>query len=261
MHETGIHQFPEKPEDKSPFVYAHNMSMWEYFQKNQDQRKYFDDYMAVRRLGLSTWHENFPFARELGPGAKRGPDAVLLVDVGGNWGHEVASFHEAHPNIPGRLILQDLPSMIETVRSRPPKDIELMSYDFFTEQPVKGKDTTVRHSLNGVDICCGSGARAYYFRNICHDWSDKHCETFLTMTAQAMEKGYSRLLIDDYVLPDVGAPIRGSAMDFLMMMFCSGIERTKRQWGSLLDRCGLEIVQIWGGRSDYEQVIEAQLKC
>lgn len=75
-----------------------------------------------------------------------------------------------------------------------------------------------------------------------------------------MEPGYSRLLIDEYVLPDTGAPIRGSSMDFLMMMFCSGMERTRHQWEVLLDSCGLEIVKIWGTRSDYEQVIEARLK-
>jgi hypothetical protein len=75
-----------------------------------------------------------------------------------------------------------------------------------------------------------------------------------------MEKGYSRILIDDYVLPNTKAPIRGSSMDLLMMMFLSGIERTERQWNTLLDRCGLEIVKIWKTRSDYESVIEAKLK-
>ena len=75
-----------------------------------------------------------------------------------------------------------------------------------------------------------------------------------------MEKGYSRILIDDYVLPNTGAPLRGSSMDFLMMMFCSGIERTVKQWEALLDKCGLEIVKIWKTRSDYESVIEARLK-
>jgi hypothetical protein len=75
-----------------------------------------------------------------------------------------------------------------------------------------------------------------------------------------MEKGFSRILIDDYVLPNTKAPIRGSSMDLLMMMFLSGIERTERQWNTLLDRCGLEIVKIWKTRSDYESVIEAKLK-
>lgn len=49
-------------------------------------------------------------------------------------------------------------------------------------------------------------------------------------------------------------------MDILMMMFCSGMERTKSQWVELLDRCGLEIVKVWAPRSDFEHVIETQLK-
>ncbi|KAI4097712.1 MAG: hypothetical protein LQ339_006691 [Xanthoria mediterranea] len=219
MHKTGVHQFPKDDTELSPFRYAHNgMHFFEYFDKTPEQRKYLDDYMAVRR------------------------DAVLLVDVGGSWGHELAAFARAHPDAHGRLILQDLPKVIEKVKGEaPPASVECMAYDFFTAQPIKG-------------------ARAYYFRNICHDWQDTTCEKILVNTAQSMERGYSRILIDEYVLPDTGAPIRGSSMDFLMMMFCSGIERTKRQWESLLDRCGLEIVQVWRTRSDYEQIIEAQLK-
>ena len=93
-----------------------------------------------------------------------------------------------------------------------------------------------------------------------HDWPDSDCINILTNTAKSMDKEYSRLLIDDYVLPNTGAPIRGSSMDFLMMMYASGIERTERQWESLLDACGLEIAKIWVTRSDYECVIEARLK-
>lgn len=75
-----------------------------------------------------------------------------------------------------------------------------------------------------------------------------------------MKMGYSRLLIDEYVLPNSGAPVRGASMDFLMMMYNSGMERTVRQWENLLDICGLEIVKIWLTRSDYEAVLEAKLK-
>lgn len=242
MHETGVHQFPKDPSEKSPLQYTFGVNFWEFFEKHPDQRKYFDDYMATRRVGLSTWFETFPMASHLCPDARMDPEAVLLVDVGGNYGHEITAFHKAYPDAPGRLVLQDLPSMIDKVCNETPHSgIECMPYDFFTPQPVKG-------------------ARAYYFRNICHDWSDEQCERLLTNTAKAMEPGYSRILIDEYVLPDTNAPVRGSSMDFLMMMFCSGMERTKHQWADLLDRCGLEIVKVWGARSDYEQVIEAQLK-
>ena len=105
-----------------------------------------------------------------------------------------------------------------------------------------------------------TGARVYYFRNICHDWSDEHCQTILTNTAKSMEKGYSRILIDDFVLPNTGAPLRGSAMDFLMMVYASGMERTRHQWETLLEASGLEMIKVWGEDSGYEQVIECQLK-
>ena len=75
-----------------------------------------------------------------------------------------------------------------------------------------------------------------------------------------MEKGYSRILIDDYVLPNTGASFRGPSMDFLMMMYASGIERTMRQWEELLKKSGLEIINVWGVESGHEQVIECQLE-
>ena len=75
-----------------------------------------------------------------------------------------------------------------------------------------------------------------------------------------MEKGYSRLLIDDFVLPNTGASLRGPSMDLLMMMYASGMERTMQQWERLLEMSGLEIIKVWGNDPDHEQVIECQLK-
>ena len=79
-------------------------------------------------------------ASQLGSGVSRDdPDAVLLVDVGGNWGHELRGFRKTHPEVPGRLILQDLPVMTEKFQGKPPEGIEVMTYDFFTPQPVQGE--------------------------------------------------------------------------------------------------------------------------
>ena len=160
MRQTGVHQFPTRPEDKNPFFYGHGLQFWDFFDKNPEHRKDFDEYMSARRKGHSLWYEMFPMASILGPDAKCDPEAALLVDVGGNKGHEVASFHEAHPDIPGRLILQDLPPMIERVREKALKGIELMPYDFFTPQPVQGK--WVSHlDLTGSTNTIGS----YYRRS------------------------------------------------------------------------------------------------
>lgn len=78
-------------------------------------------------------------AKVLGPNTRKDPEAVLLVDVGGNTGHEAVSFREKHPEVPGRLIIQDLPSMIDAVKKQGHhQDLELVQHDFFTRQPVKG---------------------------------------------------------------------------------------------------------------------------
>ena len=143
MHKTKIHQFPKRPDEQSPFEYAHKMMFFEFFDHDRDQRKYFDDYMAIRRQGLVVWHETFPMASQLGQGAKKDPDAMLLVDVGGGWGHDIQSFRKTHPDVPGRLILQDRPVMIEKFDNGAEHEgFEVMRYDFYTPQPIKGQITS-----------------------------------------------------------------------------------------------------------------------
>ncbi|KAK5400968.1 hypothetical protein LTR06_011090 [Exophiala xenobiotica] len=52
IHETGFYQFPAKSDEKSPFEYTHKSGFFEFFEKSRDQRKYFDDFMSIRREGL-----------------------------------------------------------------------------------------------------------------------------------------------------------------------------------------------------------------
>jgi hypothetical protein len=74
-----------------------------------------------------------------------------------------------------------------------------------------------------------------------------------------MDKDYSRLLINDYVLPDTGVDLHPALLDIMMMSLCSGLERTEKQWRALLDSIGLEIVKIWTSPGA-ESVIETKLK-
>lgn len=48
------------------------------------------------------------------------------------------AFRAKHPNVPGRLVLQDLSNVIDGIQHLDHK-IERMEYDFYTEQPVKGR--------------------------------------------------------------------------------------------------------------------------
>ncbi len=74
-----------------------------------------------------------------------------------------------------------------------------------------------------------------------------------------MRKGYSKLLIDEMVLPDTNVPPKGAFLDLSMMAIETGAERTSRQWHDLLASAGLRIEKIWPTAYGLEAVIEAEL--
>lgn len=75
-----------------------------------------------------------------------------------------------------------------------------------------------------------------------------------------MEKDYSILLINDYVVPGTGASIHTAAMDLQMMSLFAGVERTQSQWVNLLSLSGLSLSRVWHSRNGLESIIQATLK-
>ena len=98
-------------------------------------------------------------------------------------------------------------------------------------------------------------------RYILHDYSDSKCSEILKHVVDAMTPGYSKLLIFEFILPDVGAPLFPSLLDINMMALLSGMERTETQWKELLGSVGLEVVEFWKvDDPNIEGLIEAVLK-
>lgn len=93
-----------------------------------------------------------------------------------------------------------------------------------------------------------------------HDWSDEKCQTILRHITAVMEKGYSKLLIEDYILSDQNPAPRHTMTDMIVMVFCSGMERTKEMWTELLNSVGLDIVKFWTPDGDGLGIIEAELR-
>ncbi|KAE8391474.1 S-adenosyl-L-methionine-dependent methyltransferase [Aspergillus alliaceus] len=241
MRGPGIQQFADEPDAITLFKFAHGTDViFGLLEKNPEQKQAFDDYMAARRVGnLPQWFEIYPAAEKFA-NAHRDPSSSLMVDVGGGPGQELIRFKEKYPDTPGRLILQDLPLTLQRIEKLP-DGIEAMEYDFFTPQPVKG-------------------ARAYFLRDVLHNWSDAKSAQILSRVVEAMDPEYSTLLIDDYVLPDTGADLRAAEMDILMWLHTAGLERTVSQWKALFGKVGLELVQIWHSPRGSESVIEARVR-
>ena len=74
-----------------------------------------------------------------------------------------------------------------------------------------------------------------------------------------MAKGYSKLLINEYVVPDQGAHWVSTSLDMIMMASLSASERTEQRWRALLKSAGFEVVKIWTYEPGSESLIEAEL--
>ncbi|KAL2870602.1 S-adenosyl-L-methionine-dependent methyltransferase [Aspergillus lucknowensis] len=220
---------------RSPMRWAVGQSQFEWLAQRRHQQVLFNSYMLSRREGKLAWFDVYPMDRLMDPPLV--DESILLIDVGGNQGHDLNRFQKKYPDAPGRLILQDLPAVLA---GHTCEGIEVMPYNFMDLQPVKG-------------------ARTYYFRAIFHDWPDHVCHKILQNTVSAMDPAHSRIIIVDFVLPDTETPLLQASLDIQMMSIGAGAERSKRQWTELLHAVGLEIRGIWSSSPGMESVIEAGL--
>jgi len=97
--------------------------------------------------------------------------------------------------------------------------------------------------------------------SVLHDWTDDVCEKILQQIVGAMKPGYSKLLINENVIPNKGADWQATALDMMMMTLFASKERTLSEWRQLLEtpKLGLKIVNIWSSKHSQESLIECEL--
>ncbi|KAL8941855.1 MAG: hypothetical protein Q9216_001999 [Gyalolechia sp. 2 TL-2023] len=230
----------------SAFAYANGSEFWNHLNQTPTQSQIFNDFMATRREGRPNWYDVYPIDRELSPSQKIDTDIqeesdVLLVDVGGNRGHDLVNLRAKYPDLVGKMVLQDLPAVVAHASFGSEDGIAAMPHDFFQPQPIQH-------------------ARVYHFRAIFHDWPDSSCHQILAHIAAAMKPNFSKLLISEFVLSDTNTALFPATLDIQMMGLHAGMERSERQWRSLLESAGLEVAKIWQEVRGGEGVIEARLK-
>jgi hypothetical protein len=104
-------------------------------------------------------------------------------------------------------------------------DFNYLEHDMFTPQPVKG-------------------ARIYMVKHVLHNWPDNEALTILRNIATAMTPGYSKLWIQDSVVPDTRADKKVVALDIAMLGFHGALERNREQWTTLLGAAGFQIIDL-----------------
>lgn len=94
---------------------------------------------------------------------------------------------------------------------------------------------------------------------IIHDWSDEHSRKILTNVKDAMKSGYSKLLINEFVMPSFQPPSRATGLDLQMMVKVASAERTADMFRELLESVGLRMVKVWEHPESFPSIIEAEL--
>lgn len=99
--------------------------------------------MSAYHQGRPSWmdHDFYPVKDSLLGLMKAGPNAVLLVDIGGGLGHDLQEFHRKHPTAPGRLIVQEKADVIQQIPDKMGR-IEYMTHDFFYRATYQRYDLT-----------------------------------------------------------------------------------------------------------------------
>ncbi|MCJ1317167.1 hypothetical protein MMC15_002490 [Xylographa vitiligo] len=210
--------------------------MFHYYQTHPAEGASFDHVMGGVMANQARWVDIFPSQTLLD--TDRGGASPLVVDVGGNIGHDIEKFRKTHPETAARLYLEDLPQVV--ARSECPDSVHKLGYDFFTPQPIKG-------------------ARAYYMHGVLHDWSDEPARKILEMQKDALAPGYSTLLIHDHIAAEQLAHPHATAYDLTMMVMVAGKERTEADWRKLLGSAGYRVVKIWSSPLAIQGIIEAEL--
>jgi O-methyltransferase domain len=161
-----------------------------------------------------------------------------IIDVGGGLGSLITSILQKYPEMTG--ILFDEPHVAEIARGSIASTglaqrCEIIGGDFFESVP--------------------SGGDAYLLRWIIHDWDHDHAVKILRNCRRAMGQK-SRLLLIEMVLPAGNEFHSGKLLDYIMLTFLGGEERTSEEYESLLREAGLRLNKVAPTASEWS-IIEA----
>ncbi|KAI1172937.1 S-adenosyl-L-methionine-dependent methyltransferase [Nemania sp. FL0916] len=224
LKETGFKNPTDSQASNFQRVHGHGSTYFDFIASSPLRNKEFADAMDCHARGnILPWTEVYDTNQII---AHAKPGRPLVVDVGGSKGHDLDKFRQKHADIPrGSLILQDLPEVLDnlTVDS----SITVCPHDFFTAQPIKG-------------------AAIYYLHLILHDWPNERATEILKNISEAMEPGYSRILLHEDVVALRDPSVQATVADMTMLMCFSSAERTENEWRALVEGVeGLRIIKVW----------------
>lgn len=224
----------------TPFQKAWNTTEPVFLWLRKQEQLFKHLHLALHLQYRAQWLDKFPLEKYLGDfstKAANNKEAVLFVDVGGSFGMQCKNLNAKYPDLPGRVILEDLQETIDLVEKEGvPAGMEALGHDFFQPQPIKA-------------------AKFYYYRNIFHDYPDvRVLNGLLPNLLPAMDED-SLLLIDDKVLPNKGVHRHAAMLDIAMIAQTGSLERTINQWQAIITEGGFKILDVFTYSEEYDSIL------
>lgn len=135
-------------------AFSTDLSCYEYLVHNPKLQGFMQDAMKLNQTE-GDWLSVLPMEDEIKRWQASDPDRVLFVDIGGGMGHQCIRLRGKYSDIPGRVVLQDMPITVERIPKPMPHGIEAMPYNFEEPQPIKSKLAIYDNNLldYGILIC------------------------------------------------------------------------------------------------------------
>lgn len=208
------------------FDRAFNMPIWEFFAKNADNAKIFNDAMSgVTGQATEAMHAAYSFS-----------GIETLVDVGGGHGALLTSILSRNPEMRG--ILFDAPQVIEGAKPRMQASgisdrCQLAGGDFFQAVPL--------------------GGDAIIMKWIIHDWNDEQSVAIMKNCHRALPEN-GKLILIEAVVPEGNEPHFSKFIDLNMLVMTGGRERTEVEFRRLYEASGFRLTRIVPTKSPFSVI-------
>ena len=193
------------------------MPLWEYLDKHPEANRNFNGAMTTLSAPIDL------------PLVKAYPDfsqIEVVMDVGGGQGGFLAAILQANPAIRG--ILFDRQQVIEPAEQR------------IMQAGLNERCTCIAGSfLEAVP----SGASAYTFKNVLHDWDDNQVLHILQNVRRSAHPG-TKVIIAELLIPEVNPSFAVCGLDLEMLFETGGKQRTAQEFDRLLRQSGFTLERV-----------------
>ncbi|HEY0320433.1 MAG TPA: methyltransferase [Pyrinomonadaceae bacterium] len=201
---------------ETAFDHVFGMNCWEYFAKNPENAKIFNQSMTeLTRMVEAAITEGYDFS-----------SFNKIVDLGGGHGSLLASILKKNPSLNGLLF--DAPQVIEGAKQR-----------------MKDEGLTERCEVNGGNFfeAVPAGGDVYIMKHIIHDWADRESLVILKHIRSVIPEN-GKLILFEQVVPEGNEPHLSKFADLVMMVMNGGRERTSEEWRALFEAGGFKLARI-----------------